>query len=345
MPALSLPRVSPIVLSWALGVTFSLPSRGEERCAQLEVKGDAAVLQSWPELPGRVRNWFSTRPDIDPCAHVEVAMAEPGLEVRVVLKDGRVASRRVSGRDEIIPTLEALLLVPRKEASNSANDAPAGSSSVAHDEATEEAEEPSPLSKKPAGTNRPATARSSPPPQKRASAAPVESSDSHRGIEFSAFAGWRLGDGQKCIGLGAMSLVDLDDWLLGFAGRADIYSTMGGEQLSTLQLAMLGGHRFRFEAVSFDLIAGPAIVVREDSNPSAHPVGVSGGNGDNPSAVPRLLLASHVNFPSSSVLRGFVGFEAEFGSTGVSDASDVDSAPHLPAWMVGFALGGTVGTP
>ena len=58
----------------------------------------------------------------------------------------------------------------------------------------------------------------------------------------------RIGDGQTSVGLGALSLVDVGGWLVGFEGRADRDERIGpGYRAGTaLELAAVGGRRFRF---------------------------------------------------------------------------------------------------
>ena len=85
-------------------------------CSPIAVAVDASVRARWPQLSWQVRQAFEARTDIDPCARVELAMNEGSIAVAVTLPDGRSASRQVSGREDVLPTLEALLLVPRPAA-------------------------------------------------------------------------------------------------------------------------------------------------------------------------------------------------------------------------------------
>jgi hypothetical protein len=57
--------------------------------------------------------------------------------------------------------------------------------------------------------------------------------------------------------------------------------------------------------------------------------------------LPRVVLASHLSFAERSPVRGFIGFEGEFGPGGRQTENDT---ARLPAWMAGIALGATVGT-
>jgi hypothetical protein len=60
--------------------------------------------------------------------------------------------------------------------------------------------------------------------------------------------------------------------------------------------------------------------------------------------VPRLLVRSQLHFAPRSVLRTFIGVDAEVGARGPSEAHIPGGLPGLPAWMVGLALGATLGT-
>jgi hypothetical protein len=299
------------------------------------------LLGASPELPNRIRTTFSARDDIDECAHVRIGRALHGFEVEVELADGRTAARRVRRVDDVIATLEALLLVPAK------------TTALLTDEPEREALGV-PVE---AGGDLPSL-RSRPLPRAEAKAALLEKAspisdpgarDEHWGIELSLLAGSRIGDGQTCVGVGAISLLDLHGWLLGFEGRADNYAPIDGTPYPALQLAVLGGYRFRFATTSLDFMAGPAIAVQDESattsvQGTASTTASAQVHDDTSGTVPRLLLASHMNFAARSVFRGFVGLEGELGRAGSSETRVGPSAPHLPMWMVGIALGATVGT-
>src|SRR5882724_11172472 len=107
-------HVSSCVCSGAL-VAFeaSRAFAADPPCSPLVVAVDASVRVRWPELPGQVRQAFEARTDIDACARVELTMNEGSIAIGVTLPDGRSASRQVSRREDVLPTLEALLLVPR----------------------------------------------------------------------------------------------------------------------------------------------------------------------------------------------------------------------------------------
>src|ERR1017187_854242 len=79
-------------------------------CSRIAVAVEESLRARWPELPEQVREAFETRTDIDACARVEVTLNDGSIAIGVTLPDRRSASRRVSRREDVLPTLEALLL-------------------------------------------------------------------------------------------------------------------------------------------------------------------------------------------------------------------------------------------
>src|SRR5260370_10231229 len=82
------------------------------RCTTMVVEADVSLRDRWPDLPGEIRAAFEIRGDIDTCARIEMVMPDAAIVVRVALTDGRTASRSVSKREDVLPALEALLLLP-----------------------------------------------------------------------------------------------------------------------------------------------------------------------------------------------------------------------------------------
>jgi len=126
-------------------------------------------------------------------------------------------------------------------------------------------------------------------------------------IELSVVMGGRIGDGQTSLGLGALSFLELTGWLIGFEGRADRYRTLadaapgkGADRQSdggALELAVLGGRRFRSRDLALDLTAGFAAAMQGtatfEAQPSATGTTISKSSS---STVPRVLLGGRVNF-------------------------------------------------
>ena len=72
-----------------------------------------------------IRAAIDGRDDADRCARIAIRLERAAIVVTVVLPDGRAASRSVSRGDDVVPTLEALLLLPRPDA-RAPDAAPAG---------------------------------------------------------------------------------------------------------------------------------------------------------------------------------------------------------------------------
>jgi hypothetical protein len=194
----------------------------ERDCPGITIETDAGFRRRWPRLLDRLASEFSARTDVDACAHVELTVeGKAGVLVSVTLPDGRAASRRLTERDDVIPTLQALLLVP---ASSSPEPASASPDSAA-------AQHRNALVAATSSTER--------------DVAPATTAARSLGVELSLFTGARVGDGQLGLGVGALSLLQLDDWLIGFEGRADSYWSIGGDGRKTaLELGILAGRRF-----------------------------------------------------------------------------------------------------
>jgi hypothetical protein len=307
------------------------------------VEADEKVLARWPGLSERVRAAFDAREDVDACARVKLSMRRAAIAVDVMLPDGRSASRAVSRQEDVVPMLEALLLVPPSP------------------------EEPPPLSSGPgadaeASTSPPDAPTSVPEPGPKAREVPMAlnastpnrdasrpSSDARArfGVELSVLTGARVGDGTTSIGLGAGSLVELFGWLGGLRARADRYGIAGGPQGAVLEVAALVGRRFRFDGISLDLIGGPAIAWQGITSESDVPAGPEGHavahTRETSGSVPRLVLGSRVTFQPRSVLRTFLGVDADVGPTKAGGPLPSE-ALQLPVWTVGLAFGATVGT-
>ncbi len=310
-----------------VAVVLALVPRGAladaQGCPPLAVDADEQVLALWPELPERLRDALAAREGLDTCVQVELRHTNSSITVQVTLRDGRSASRDVPEQDDVVPALEALLLLPASER--------AAQQSLA------------------APTTAPAAAPGRKPVRERLLPVTGEAIDRDRapssgrglGLELSLLTSARIGDGQTAWGLAALSFIDVSGWLAGFEGRASGYTNMQRAQTyPSLQLALLGGHRLRFSSTSLDFLAGPAVALlgenTTEEGPAAEPQ-------TNTGIVPRFVLGSHLQLGTRSVLRTFVGIEGEFGPAGPS-GDGLTAPPPLPAWMVGVALGATVGT-
>jgi hypothetical protein len=302
-------------LLWGLsGVVWAVPAAAQsDPCAGAGVEAEPGLSAAHPALVGEVRRALADREGIEPCARVELGLERSAILVGVTLADGRSATRMIADSRDVVPVVEALLLVPAAEPEAEPTPAPAAKA-----------------------VERPRPVRRILAPE--LTAQPLAVGSSRTGIEVSLAAGVRLGDGQSSLGLGAISFLELSSWLFGLGLRADHYES-SIEAYSVAELMALFGHRFRVHRAAVDFVAGPALVLQADSTVEVGPAGESRHTGTEP--VPRLAFAGHVHFGPPSSLHPFVGIEGEAGPTTVQDPQP---SPELPAWTLGVALGASVGT-
>jgi hypothetical protein len=301
-------------------------------CSPMSIQADPAVAARWPELPGQIRETFEGRDAIDRCARIELSMRDTSIVIEVVLPDGRAATRSVLRREDVVPTLEALLLVPERNASPRPPALEASESSV-----------PS------SGPQDISFEHPAPPPdvERDTVAQPSSRQPSRLRIELSAATGARIGDGQASVGLGVLAFLEISRWLVGFEGRADQYAalTRGASSGRTaVEFAVLGGRRFYFHSVAFDLAAGPALVPQGTASFAMQATSSAGPGvtASSSSIAPRLVVGPRVSFSPLSTVHTFIGIDGELGPARLGEG--VPGAPRLPTWTVGLALGGTVGT-
>lgn len=321
-------------------------------CPRTEVAADASIQARWPELAEQVRDAFGSREDVDRCARVVLTTttAQGGrIGVEVALRDGRSAQRLVSRREDVIPALEALLIVPQAPARDLTS-APSATAAVTESAVASrpvDAALPNPGSE--AAPIVPTSVRDMP-------AATPAQPPSHLRIELSALTGARIGDGQAGVGVGALSFLDVTGWLVGFAGRLDRYAMLGGGHAGgALELAVLGGRRWRFGTTALDLVAGPSVALGGQSSYETSTAVAPGAQTSSPSTairaasasntVTRLLVEARLAFFARSTVHTFVAVDGDFGSANSPDASELPDAPRLPTWTAGLALGATVGMP
>lgn len=341
-------RNSASVLAAVAGLlTFGLADAiaAERGCAAITIGADAAFAGRFPELLARVREELSVRSDLDSCARVELRLErDPGIVLLVSLPDGRAASRSVRRPEDVLPSLQALLVVPEPPASSQ--------------------EEPLALSSPAAGT------KTRPPsplrPRMRLPARAVEAdrlSDPplaarNIGVELSALGGVRAGDGQFGYGMGVLSFLEVKSWLIGAQGRVDGYrSILGSDPATALELSLLAGRRFDFGSTALDLTAGPGVAMKGiafsdrqavsvQQTPAAMPPPAPRSE---PSSgpVPRFLAGARLGFSPRSVFRSFVALELDVGRTrSFESITDSDaSTTRMPSFTLGLAVGATVGTP
>jgi hypothetical protein len=313
------------------------PAPATERgCVAPTVEADVKLHARWPDLPSQVHQAFDTRADVDTCARINLTTGDAVVIVEVVLPDGRSAVRTVSHREDVVPALEALLLLPQMSTPTSTDEA-------------SEAPPPTSAGAAVALVNRAEAVVTA--PAREAPSPPSNNSPGHLRVDLSVGAGARIGDGQVGLDLGVLSSIEIGGWLLGFQGHVNRYypNSSGTPDLrsdgaAALELGVLAGRRLRFRAVALDLIVGPALAVHGTaiSSAQATPTGTTVTQTRSNEPTPRLLASSRLTF-GRSALRSFVEADGEMGGTGPSSGS-MPLGPQLPAWTVGVAVGAVVGT-
>ena len=310
---------------------------GDGACPSMVVEASAALGARWPDLRQRVRDAFDARDDIDACARVALTLdGETIITVDVVLPDGRSTSRSVSRRDDVLPALEALLLLPWWEPAPRAGSA-APTVAVA------------PPARPPATSTRAAQADAglTDSHHEAPGAWPADQPGRLR-LELSVATSAHIGDGQTGVGFGALSVADVAGWLAGFEGRVDLYQYAAGPPAGAFELGVLAGRRLRSGTLALDLFLEPALAL-QGTTKSVKQAGstASAVSTSNFGVAPRLRAGVRLHFRAHSTLRTFVGVDGDFGravAAGDPAATASSDLPPLPAWTLGLALGATVGT-
>jgi len=213
------------VLTGVLALVCARPSSAEaSACALLGIEVAPDLSARWPELASQLREAFRARDDIDQCARSKLRSHDASISIEVFLPDGRSATRTVARREDVVPTLESLLLVPQQTEREPASSLEP--SAAQPSPALAAAAPPSPPSGSPTRT-RDAPLRRSMAVAERDAAEPSAMRHASRlRIELSVVTGGRVGDGQAGVGLGAFSFLELSGWLIGFEGRVDRYRTL-----------------------------------------------------------------------------------------------------------------------
>lgn len=321
----------------------------DQGCSAPSVEADSAFNERYPGLLDQVRQELAGAAGLDACARVELRRGPEGVLVAVSLPDGRRASRELNRPDDVLPTLQALLLVP-----DSPEPLPTAESKSSTKPDPTPAERTTSEPTKRAAPRRAAPRASVSAADEVDRAAPVEQ-PRELGFELSAVTGVRIGDGQVGYGGGVLSFLEIKRWLIGFQGRADGYRSLrGGDPDTALELGILGGKRFDLGGSALDLTLGPALAMRGMAFSQSESVAVTSSSTTPMAPVsqpvpreeevgpsPRLLLAARWGFRPRSTFRTFIGIDGEIGPS--SEALEPDAA-RMPLYTVGLSLGATVGT-
>ena len=311
-----------------------------EACVGSAVAVDEAITERAPDLRDRVRDALAAEPSIDRCARVRLGWHAGTIRVAVTLADGRATERTLTHESDVLPTLAALLVLPKPSEGPAA---PSDESAPAAAAAPQKEAEP--ITTPPAAAPLVSKRLEVPLAERDDVAASNGASASHVRMELSAVTGVRAGTGQVSFGYGALSLLEVSGWLVGFAGRADRYYARGPGDSSggVLELALLGGRRLHAGNTAFDLLIGPAAVLQGTTTvASASDMGRMVTESSSSTAA-RLVLGARASFFARSTLHPFIGFDGEVGPARAGD-TDIPEAPRLPLWTIGLSTGLTVGT-
>jgi hypothetical protein len=324
------PRTSSTLLIGALSVGVARPSSAaEQSCETLSVEADRQLELHHPELAERVRRVFTQRLDVEPCARVSLRLRQTSIEVVVALADGRSALRSLERSEDVVPTLEALLLVPE--------------ASKAKSEPARKVSPPAP----PKSRRRPAVLRPARTPE-GARGTPVELDDvpgRPLRIELSGALGVRAGDGKIGVGFGLISLLEASSWLVGFQGRVEQYQD-SFDGVGALELGLLSGKRVDLDPVALDFVMGPMFAFQGTSMQSdvAHVEGQDTGRHVETiesGIEPRAFFGTRLSFAPRSTFHAFVALD---GDVALTTKDEQPGLPVLPAWTLGLSIGSTVGT-
>jgi hypothetical protein len=329
-----LPRLVGLLGLLPIGAVAGVVEAADPACSSLAFTVDPSVGRRWPELDEELRQAFTGRDDVDACARVGVrsATSESSLLVEVTLPDGRSATRTVRSRQDVLGTVEALVLLP--PAAEPASDAQPEALPAA----------PSPRQAPEGTVASTITVRSSPP-------LPAVS-PRRFALELSLGVGAHAGDGQTKLGVGASSLVALAGWLVGFQAEADRYErlSVAGARTGAFVLGLLGGRRLAFGQLAVDLIGGPAVALR-----GGWSIATAKGSSDATTTptmessaghtfVPRLRFGGRLTVRALSTVRAFIGLEGDIGDVGPEGPPQRGETQGLPTWTVGLTAGATLGT-
>lgn len=311
-------------------------------CRYLGVEVGPGVSARFPGLADSVRRAFDGRADIQRCARVQLSARSSSLDLEVALPDGRSATRSVSRREDVVPALEALLVVPERDATAPAPASAPPAPAVQRRPRPSLPAESGPATFRELARHRAASTADLPVADRGASMSASRDRRNGLGIELDVETGARVGDGQTSLGVGALSLVDVSGWLVGFEGRLDRYRQIAGTRdAGALELGVIGGRRIGSGNITADFIGGIAAALQgtstfEVQTPSGTTRRSSSG------APPRLLLGARMSVAARSTVHPFFGLEGELGPWS-NRAKPVSNAFRLPRWTVGLSLGATVG--
>jgi hypothetical protein len=269
---------------------------------------------AWESAASQLKNDLKSLGELDRCAVVTLLPAGAEMIVQVVLADGRSAVRHVRRAEDLVSTIEALLLLPPAAAYDSPPAPPPAM-----------APEPTPETS--------TIGSRSAPTQHTPAAAQVE-------LGFGGNA--RTSGTPLFWGAGAMFVAQLalDGWLIGTEGHWDVFDapvtlvTPGGFNMQTVGIGAAAGRRIENGALRFDILVGPELLV-ENEEADGTGDGVGGTSNDVRLHLTTRLLGARAKSP-----RWFGAFDADASPARFRRSLRMDSSlPQSPAWSAGLGVG------
>jgi hypothetical protein len=270
---------------------------------------DDTVGLEWAPAVQAARARVRKNDDLDRCAALRIDRAEDGLRIRVTTADGRAALRKISAPERLVPTLEALLVLPPLATTPSAPDP-----YEPPDEAT------------------------GGPPERAPPEAPGRAAHLEVGVgAIGRVAGAPLYGGG---GFASFAQLAMDRWLVGVTARWEaIDDTLAlpspsGFNMQTFEVGVGIGRRAIIGPLGLDAVLGPEVIVE---NQEAE--GPADGLGGTASDV-RVDLLLRMSVPQSGRTRFYTSADADVSPSRLRRTKQLDSGlPALPAWSTGVQLG------
>lgn len=307
----------------ALGGSFAPAARAapdETMCEDPRVRVQGSVDARWLDPIARACERLAADPSSDRDARVRIVPSGHDLVVEVALRDGRRTLRRVTATERLVPTLEALVLVP----------------AIPGEDEMPARPEPAPIATADDATSVAPPARA-PTPAQSAASPPVA-------FEASALFGGRVAGPFVSVAPAIGGRLRLGPWLFGVAGRWDVFQRPTRASTSTFEMDTVAfgielGRRVTLGAGALDVGVAPRLVAETQTAESL--------DGEQSSSATDLRLGALARWaPTTAGVHFVVELDAELSPSRLRRSLRLDPAlPALPAWSAGIALGVAWATP
>jgi hypothetical protein len=297
---------------FSLGAWPASTAAGTLDCAGPELTIASPFDARWTAAVESVRTRMTQALDLDRCATIRLEPVGDEMTVKVMVRDGRRAARRVAEPQDLLEAVEALLILPSAALA-------ALPASVA--------EGPAPMGAKEGGIARSSIA-----------ATPI--APAH--IELGLGAAGRVAGAPVYGGAGLASFAQLSRraLLVGVSARFDAVDetiaepSPGGFNMQTIALGVVIGHRLAVADADLDAIVGPEIVIemQEADGPDD---GIGGRASDL-----RFDLTMRLSFRRQARARFFAAADVEASPLRIRRSQHIHAGlPALPSWSSGLSLG------